>query len=454
MSILKFSVSILLALGCAAVSAQNYGITEVGYLDLNTMHSTQASDIWGYVDDNGNEYAIVGLNNGTSIVSVCDPANPVEVFFEPGTFSIWRDIKTWNNHAYITTEAQEGLLIIDLEGLSTGTDLTTTYYTPSGTFNGAKLQSHNIFIDENGFAYLFGSNIGNKGVKILDLNNDPKAPVEKGLIDDFRAHDGVVINDILYLANLQDGFFMYDVTDKDAPIMLGSTPTPNSVSHNVWFSDDQKYAYHTDEVAGAYIVEYNVEDPTDIKETDRIRTTTSNKVIPHNTHYINDLLVTSYYRDGVIIHDVSQKGNMVEVGRFDTSPTFSGDGFNGCWGVYPWLPSGVIIASDIENGLFILATDASIGLTQNTTANCNASNGVNENENLIFTPNPFSKEINFQGKFLGGMNVKLFNVLGEIVVNTTLESNTLELSHLLNGPYFVVVSDEEKVLFKQKLIKE
>ena len=45
---------------------------------------------------------------------------------------------------------------------------------------------------------------------------------------------------------------------------------------------------------------------------------------------------------------------MVEVGTFDTSPNFSGDGFYGCWGVYPWLPSGLIIASDIEDGLYVL----------------------------------------------------------------------------------------------------
>jgi hypothetical protein len=55
-----------------------------------------------------------------------------------------------------------------------------------------------------------------------------------------------------------------------------------------------------------------------------------------------------------VIHDVSNKGNMIEVGNFDTSPSFVGDGFNGCWGVFPWLPSGNIIASDIEKGLYVL----------------------------------------------------------------------------------------------------
>jgi choice-of-anchor B domain-containing protein len=189
---------------------------------------------------------------------------------------------------------------------------------------------------------------------MLDLS-DPKNPVEVGIENSFYVHDGVVKNDTLLSANINNGFLsMWDVSDKSNPLFLGSVTTPNSFTHNVWFSDDLKYAYTTDEVSGAFLTEYNIQDPSDITETDRIRTTTSKDVIPHNTHFINNFIVTSYYRDGVTIHDVSDKGNMVEVARFDTSPAFSGSGFNGCWGVYPWLPSCNIIAADIENGLYIL----------------------------------------------------------------------------------------------------
>ena len=39
---------------------------------------------------------------------------------------------------------------------------------------------------------------------------------------------------------------------------------------------------------------------------------------------------------------------------YDTYTQGSGNGFNGCWGVYPFLPSGTIVASDIDNGLFVL----------------------------------------------------------------------------------------------------
>ena len=87
---------------------------------------------------------------------------------------------------------------------------------------------------------------------------------------------------------------------------------------------------------------------------DRVQSSPGQNVIPHNTFVYGNFLVTSYYRDGVVIHDATYPSNLIEVGNYDTAPSMSGDGFNGCWGVYPYLPSGLIIASDIEEGLFIL----------------------------------------------------------------------------------------------------
>ena len=334
------------------MSAQ-LNMSELGYFDVVSLHNSDASDIWGYVDGNGNEYAIVGLNDGTSIVDVTDPANPFEVFFEPGMNSIWRDIKTWGNYAYVTTEEPQGLLIIDLSTLPGNSNLTTTYY--NGPGNDQWASAHNLFIDENGICYIFGANRGNGGAIMLDLTIDPMNPVELGIVDNWYAHDGVARGDTLYMGHINDGHMsIWDVSDKANPIILGQQVTPGNFSHNLWMSDDGDYIYTTDEITNGYIGEFDISDPTNIVELDRIQSNPGMDVIPHNSHFIDDYIVTSYYRDGVTVHDVSNKGNMVEVGNFDTSPSFSGDGFNGCWGVYPWLPSGNIITSDIENGLHIL----------------------------------------------------------------------------------------------------
>ncbi|NBX78888.1 MAG: hypothetical protein EBQ94_00645, partial [Flavobacteriales bacterium] len=61
------------------------------------LHGANLNDIWGYVDELGNEYAIVGTTKGTSIVNVSNPSNPTEVFWLPGTESIWRDPCVYGN---------------------------------------------------------------------------------------------------------------------------------------------------------------------------------------------------------------------------------------------------------------------------------------------------------------------------------------------------------------------
>ena len=68
------------------------------------MVPSELNDIWGWVDSSGNEYAIVGMNNGTSIIDLSDPLSPQEVLFVPGMNSIWRDIKTYGHYAYVTTD--------------------------------------------------------------------------------------------------------------------------------------------------------------------------------------------------------------------------------------------------------------------------------------------------------------------------------------------------------------
>lgn len=64
--------------------------------------------------------------------------------------------------------------------------------------------------------------------------------------------------------------------------------------------------------------------------------------------------MTSWYKDGVVITDVTRPDNMVNVGWYDTYTQGSGDGFKGDWGVFPYLPSGILVVSDINNGLFVL----------------------------------------------------------------------------------------------------
>jgi choice-of-anchor B domain-containing protein len=337
------------------LSQSQVNMTQLSNIDYQSLHNTELNDIWGFVDGVGNEYAIVGAKKGTSIVDVTIPTSPVEVFWKLGMNSTWRDIKTWGNYAYVTTEAQQGLMVIDMSSMPTSFNLPTAFY--NGPSNGFWASAHNLYIDENGYAYIFGANRGNGGVIILDVHTNPMVPVEVGTFDNWYAHDGYVKNDTLYGAHVLDGFIsVVDVTNKANPVLLGTKITPNSFAHNVWGSSDGNFVFTTDEKPGAFIAAYDVSNPANIVEVDRIQSSPGSAVIPHNGHVLGDFLITSYYRDGITVHDVSRPNNLVQVGNFDTSP-LSGNGFNGCWGAYPYLPSGNILGSDIENGLFVLGVN-------------------------------------------------------------------------------------------------
>ena len=327
------------------ISAQNFNMTEIGSLSYNEV----LSDIWHYNKGANEEYALVGVNNGLSIVDVSEPSNPIELHFISGPSSSWRDIKQYNDFCYVINETGSGLLIVDLSDVQNTAPF--VYYNAGGQLE----THHNIWIDEFGYAYIAGHNTGNGGVIILDLNVDPWAPPIVGSYDNFYVHDMYVRNNIMYTAEINAGEFrIIDVTEKTNWVVLGSHPTSGDQSHNIWPTDDANFVFTTDEISSGFIDAYDVSDPTNISRVDMYQSNPGSGVIPHNVHVLNDFVVISYYRDGVIILDGSNPKAMVEVGRWDTSPALDGNGFNGNWGCTPFLNSGYILASDMENGLVIL----------------------------------------------------------------------------------------------------
>lgn len=329
-------------------------MTQLGFLDIPELHATGLNGIWGYTDESGNEYALVGTKDGVSIVDITVPSNPVEILFIPGMNSIWREIKTNGDYAYVTTEAEEGLLIIDLTPLPGSTALPTSYYTgPAGNeWNTA----HSLYAD-NGYVYVNGSGRGNGGLIILDVASDPMNPVEVGTFDTWYVHDCYVRDDTAYLAHIYDGFFsVVDITNPSTPVLLGTAITPTNFSHNIWTSTNGNFAFTTDEVSGGYIGAFDVSDPSNPVYLDKIQSSPGAGIVPHNAHVNGNFLVTSYYADGVVVHDITYPHNMIQTGNHDTNP-HDLPNTSGCWGVYPYFPSGNIIASDREEGLFIFDVD-------------------------------------------------------------------------------------------------
>ncbi|MCF8276856.1 MAG: choice-of-anchor B family protein [Flavobacteriales bacterium] len=345
----RLFLAINLWFSAQAVWAQDaFNTTELGHL----AYTEDLSEVRGAFH-NGHEYALVGVYNGFSIVDVTDPTTPTEVFFAPGANSIWRDPFYHNGYAYCVNETSGGLLIVDMSPLPGSTNLTSVSYSGS-QFPWTK--AHNMFVDtEADKAYIFGSNNGVGGALILDISN-PTSPTELGRWNDHYIHDGFVRGDTLWAACLEQGSFVVDVSTPSNPVVLANWDTPSQFSHNIWPSDNNEHCFTTDEVNSGFVAAYDMSNLNNVVETDKVRHPLTEGVIPHNTHFINDYIVTSHYRDGLVIHDVSDPSNIILTGYFDTSP-FSGGGFNGAWGAWPYLPSGNILIADIEEGLFIVGPD-------------------------------------------------------------------------------------------------
>ncbi len=333
----------------SAAAQINLNVSFVGQVN----YSQSLSDVWGYAAPDGTEYALVGTQTGVSIVSLADPANPTELFFVPGANSGWRDIKTWSTFAYVTNETGNGLAVIDLSMLP---DSVAAFdWKPNIQGLGTLSSCHNIFIDEFGYAYLAGCNLNGGGLLFVDLS-DPANPQYAGRGPAVYSHDVYVRDNLAFSAEIGVGVFsVIDVSDKGDPQVLASQQTPFGATHNTWLNDDGTVLFTTDETGNAPVAAYDVSNLNDIRELDQFRplATLGTGVIPHNVHVLNDWLIVSYYTDGCIIVDGTRPENLVEVGNFDTFIPQS-TGFNGAWGAYPYLPSGLILVSDIGNGLYVL----------------------------------------------------------------------------------------------------
>ncbi len=343
-----------------SVSSQDaLNVELVGSLELGE----RGNDIWGYVDPDGIEYALIGSFNATHIVSLENPAEPTLIKSIPGTESPWRDIKTFNNHAYVVADRNaDGLLIIDLSDIDS---ITHRFIKPEltiGTSIDTLEKCHNIYIDEEGVAYLAGCNNGLRGIIMMDIKTDPDTALFLGAIDDRYVHDVYVRNDTLLSSEIFSGSLaIYDVSDKSAPELISSILTTREFTHNAWLSADGSHVFTTDEKVSATVNSINISNLSspEIASTYKTPTAMDGRIIPHNVHVLENFLVTSWYTEGVTIADYTDPTNIVEVGYYDTfemedSIQEDNNWFSGCWGAYPFLPSGLLLASDIQSGLYVL----------------------------------------------------------------------------------------------------
>ena len=335
--------------------------------------SDEWSDIWGYVDEEGNEYAISGTEDSIYFIDVTDCANPQVIYQYNGNSPIWRDFKVYEDYAYSVCDGSgctEGLRIFDLSALPTG----------GITFAGAKTtwftRAHNIFIDEEN-GRLYACDVYDSGVKrdlvILDIATDPKNPIllYEGSLGGGYLHDLNVKDNIIYGSYFYgDDFRIYDANDPNNIFLIEELSGMDG-AHASWNDADEEWAYLIEEKSDHTINVIdmaNLDDPNnDIEIVNQIwdPLESDNGLIAHNLFVLNDFLYMSHYEDGVKVYDITDRENPVIAGYNDiyTQNNNNYTGFEGTWGIYPFFPSGCIVASDITNGVNTMQLDWEIADT-------------------------------------------------------------------------------------------
>jgi choice-of-anchor B domain-containing protein len=104
--------------GIVSASGKNYPCSQIDLMsfvslaELNSAYGglgDKVNDIWGWTNPSTcAEIAIIGMTSGTAFVDITDPENVIYLGKLPSHNNInsnWRVIKTYENYAYIVSEA-------------------------------------------------------------------------------------------------------------------------------------------------------------------------------------------------------------------------------------------------------------------------------------------------------------------------------------------------------------
>ena len=374
-------------IACLVVAAPGYAEPASRNFDLESQFNDYApapgnlygagySSCWGYIHGDGREYAIIGTTNGTAIYNVTNPISAYRVGFIAGPPSLWREMKSYRNWIYVVTEnwtasPAAGVQIIRM----TNPEAPILVGTYSGTFS----RSHTISVDTTR-ALLFCNgtrsydpgtgNSTQMGMRILSIAN-PEAPVEIGWwpggtvpigTSDY-VHDCVPVGNRLYASSVYAGTErILDITNPAAPTQISAWTYPGAYyTHNSWPDQSGNYLYVTDEQNGQTLRVFDIRVPTAPVLVNEF--TPNPQAIVHNAHVKGNELFLANYTEGIRALDITDPAHPAEYGYADTYPGPSG-GYAGVWGIYPYFPSGTVIASDMQTGLYVYRPVHNYGLVR------------------------------------------------------------------------------------------
>ena len=350
------------------------GISLHSRVALDVMGGNFGNDIWGWSDaQTGQEYALMGMDNGTAFVDVSDPENPVFLGRLPtqAEESFWRDVKVYRDHAYIVADnaGAHGMQVFDLTRLrgqsAADTFAADVVYTDFE-------HAHNLAInEETGFAYAVGTDTCEGGLHIIDIGTpgNPRfqachasAPTHDTQCIVYRGPDAEHLDREICVSSNEDHLEVVDVTDKSAPLILSSTTYQLlGFVHQGWLTEDHRFFLlgdEVDELEFAVRTRTHVFDVSDLDAPVYLYPHESDtRATDHNLYVLGNRVFQANYSSGLRVLELGDLADreLQEIAFFDTFPQSDAVGIEGAWSVYPYLPSGTIIVSDISNGLFVLS---------------------------------------------------------------------------------------------------
>ncbi len=418
------------------------------------------NDLTGYIDPKTKrEYVITGTTDSIYFLDITDPANIklADVRFGKSFYARNRDYETYKHYAYCVSDQASGIGALQIFDLQYLPDSVHKIYESSslGIF------THTIHIDSVSARLYMCSNTKTpqpfSAMDIISLQNPEQpvllaeltVPIKSGgspLFD--RVHEMYARNDTVYLSCGNDGLFIYDLRDPGKQSIIGSINAypDKGYNHSCMLDETGKFLMFTDENAGLDIKIFDIHTLSDPKFVSQFNS--SPMATPHNAYWHHDLAYVSSYHDGVRVYDVKDKVKPVMIAWYDTHDTIEDYlGFKGCWGVYPYLPSGHIIASDMIHGIFVFEMDSNLVSVSKMS--------ISKPEFNIF-PNPFNGKIRLEmyNNNTERIDFKVYNLNGQMLLHSGFTEATFEadLSSLKNGIYFVQLANENYHLFK-KIIK-
>ncbi len=408
------------------------------------MYDNVYNECWGvYV--NGREIAIIGSTDGTHFFDVTDPSNSSQVAFVQGAYTgggvIHRDYHDYQGYLYAVCDegSSSTLQIIDITDLPNSINLV---YDSNVLFN----KAHNIYID-TATAKLYAC-ASNSAMDVYSLNS----PTNPTLIYSYNSvghvHDAFVRNDTAFLNCGNDGLRVMDFStvnnQGDQPLQLGLlTSYPDAgYNHSGWLNKKGDIYIMQDENHGYDVKILDVSDLNNISVLSTFNSGINPNSMAHNGIIKGSYAYIPYYHDGLRIFDISNPINPIQIWEYDTYTPNNYASYKGAWGVYPNLPSGNIIVSDMQTGLYIL--DCSNPISIETIH-------IDKNQPYPNPANGFFKIKKSNAKYITLNNTKGQEIKKQILHD---DVTTIYKGDLQKGLYIYNINDENKLLKSGKIIFE